>query len=100
MDLKVTRQFVERAIPFEGLDGHFGLEGSAVFLALLFHYTVTGYIMVSYQSPSKYPVQFLGSTINRDLRFPSLERKRDDFELSVRLAELIRERRCVFAPAS
>jgi hypothetical protein len=37
---------------------------------------------------------------SRDVRFPSLERRRGDFEWSVRLAELIRERGCVFAPAS
>jgi hypothetical protein len=33
---------------------------------------------------------------NRDIRFPSLERKQAEFERSIRLAELIRERRCVF----
>ena len=36
---------------------------------------------------------------NRDIRFPSLERH-GELEESVRLAELIRERGCIFAPAS
>src|ERR1017187_4545791 len=63
MDLEVSGQLVERALPFDGLHSHLCLEFSTVLFALSFHYLFTGYIMVSYQSPSKPPVQFLGSTI-------------------------------------
>jgi hypothetical protein len=37
---------------------------------------------------------------NQDIRFLSLEKKRSDFEWSVRLTEIIKERGCIFAPAS
>jgi hypothetical protein len=56
--LKVAGQFVESLDAFDGLDGHFGFECSAVLFALLLHYWVTGYIMVSYQSPSKLRPQY------------------------------------------